>query len=59
MSASVPTEIILASSPAGNAVLHVFDQAGNPMEAQIGERETLLNYCETRFPKITPREITR
>jgi hypothetical protein len=59
MTTSTAREIVLAASPAGNAVMHVFDAEGNPLESQAGQRSDLLEYCKERFPEITPKEITK
>lgn len=54
---SEASEIILASSPAGNAVMHVYAE-GRVIETQTGQKEQLVEYAETRFPDITIKEVT-
>lgn len=52
-------EIILATSPAGNAAMHVYDPAGRIIETQAGMVEELRNYAASRYPETHVTEINR
>ena len=51
-------EILLASSPGGNAVMHIYDGAGRRLETSTGPAEILRAHAARYYPGLAVKQLT-